>query len=146
MPGSGKFAQNTAAQLFAFNSQVANLAKHLSTVLTQAYRYAMGDVTGAELVVSPTPLRDIKEVAQLVQTGVATREGIVGMALRSLGVHEDEIAAEEIRARERDEADVKAKAASTTEVEARAVAAEASAVASEAAAEAAASEEGSSSE
>ena len=97
-------------------------------------------------MVTPTPLRDIKEVAQLVQTGVATREGIVGMALRTLGVHEDEIAAEEIRARERDEADVKAKAASTTEVEARAVAAEASAVASEAAAEAAGEEEGSSSE
>jgi len=126
-----------AAQLFAFNSQVANLAKHLSAILTATYRYAIGDVTGAELVVSPTPLRDIQEVANLVSSGVATREGVVGMALRSLGVQEDEIVAEEERARERDEADVKAKAASTTEVEARAVAAEASAVASEAAAEAA---------
>jgi len=111
-----RFAGNVSAQLFSFNSYVASLGMHLSQLLTQAYRAAV-DNSEVELVVRPTPLRSMEELTALFASGLLTREALVPLAVRTIGLDEHEAEAEVQRAAARDATDALAKAADAKRIE-----------------------------
>jgi len=86
----GKFSSTVDTQLHVFNSRVSSLNTHLCALLSATYRFITGDES-AEIAISPTLLRSLKDLVGIHQGNVVSRETLVPLILQNLGLGQAEI-------------------------------------------------------
>ena len=87
-----KFAASGASQLRSFNSRVHEISNFVSRVLTTSYAAIYPDATDEdELVVAPSRVHAIEELATAYSAGLVPQTPMTELAMRTLGFTEDQI-------------------------------------------------------